>query len=55
MSENRILKAHSVEEARQLAEATGKAVEWEVKVPDFETEKLVKKLMKKAKLKVMKK
>ena len=46
--------AKSAEEAKELAEKLGKAVSWEVKVPTFETEKLVKKLKKKAKLKVIK-
>lgn len=48
------IKVHSPEEAKQLAEATGRSVEWEVKVEYFQTEKLVKKLLKKAKLKVIK-
>ena len=50
-----IPKVDSAEKAKQLAEATGKAVEWEVVVHDFETEQLIKKLKKRAKLKVMKK
>jgi len=52
--ETPIPKVDSAEKAKQLAEATGKSVEWEITVHDFETEQLIKKLMKKAKLKVIK-
>ena len=43
----------SEEEARRLVNATGKAVRWEVKLEDSQTEQLIKKLMKRAKLKVI--
>lgn len=51
--DNPIPVAKSAEEAKELAEKLGRAVVWEVKVPTFETEKIVKKLMKRAKLKVI--